>query len=419
MTSDSSLLSSFGGISNNSLINLLQLNNNEVGEQESQILKHSSYYDADQFVELTDGCRHNFCILTLNIESMNAKFDELTIYIEELSKINFIFSVICLQETWLSDDVDLSIFQIAGYDCISQGKSCSKKGGLIIYIDNKFDSELVINLNTYKYWEGIVIKVSGGGLQNSTVIFNLYRPPKPGNDILKEVIEELTPVLECIERQNANIILAGDTNINLLKMHENIMYCDFFDVLMAHNLCPHITFPTRFSNKNGTLIDNIFCKLLPCTQEHCSGILIKKLSDHLPCFMLINSQTRKRPPPKYMTIKKLTQHALLNIQNDLVEKNIYDKLDQSLMADVNQNYNIMHQEIYDTIEKHTLKKTVKLNKHKHKISKWITHGIIKSIKYRDRLYKTLIMTHHESPNYTILKVNLKAFNTILKKLYVQ
>ena len=75
MTSDESLLSSFGGISNNSLINLLQLNNNEVGEQESQILKHSSYYDADQFVELTDGCRHNFSILILNIESINAKLE--------------------------------------------------------------------------------------------------------------------------------------------------------------------------------------------------------------------------------------------------------------------------------------------------------------------------------------------------------
>ena len=25
------------------------------------------------------------------------------------------------------------------------------------------------------------------------------------------------------------------------------------------------------------------------------------------------------------------------------------------------------------------------------------------------------MTHHESPDYTILKVNLKAFNTLLKK----
>ena len=37
---------------------------------ESHILKHSSYYDADQFVQLTNGCRHHFSILSLNIESI-------------------------------------------------------------------------------------------------------------------------------------------------------------------------------------------------------------------------------------------------------------------------------------------------------------------------------------------------------------
>ena len=90
------------------------------------------------------------------------------------------------------------------------------------------------------------------------------------------------------------------------------------------------------------------------------------------------ANTRKKtPPPKYITIKKLTEHAFLNIHDDLEEKNIYEKLDKTFMADVNKNYNIMHQEIYDTIEKHTLKKIVKSNRHKHKISKWITHGIIK------------------------------------------
>ena len=56
---------------------------------------------------------------------------------------------------------------------------------------------------------------------------------------------------------------------------EYIMYCDFFDLLMTHNICSHITLPTRFSNKNGTIIDDIFCKFIPCTQAHCSGILIK------------------------------------------------------------------------------------------------------------------------------------------------
>ena len=63
--------------------------------------------------------------------------------------------------------------------------------------------------------------------------------------------------------------------------------------------------------------------------------------------MLINSQTRTTQTPKYKTMKLLTQHDLLNIQNYLVETNIYEKLDKSLMADVNENYNIMHQEIYD------------------------------------------------------------------------
>ena len=40
-------------------------------------------------------------MLTTNIESLNSKYDELIVYIEELRKINFKYSVICLQETWL------------------------------------------------------------------------------------------------------------------------------------------------------------------------------------------------------------------------------------------------------------------------------------------------------------------------------
>ena len=39
--------------------------------------------------------------------------------------------MICLQETWLSENDDLSPFQIEGYNCVSKGKSCSNKGGLL------------------------------------------------------------------------------------------------------------------------------------------------------------------------------------------------------------------------------------------------------------------------------------------------
>ena len=68
---------------------------------------------------------------------------------------------------------DMSIFNIDGYDRISQGKSCSNKGGLAIYIDNMFDYEIVMNLNIYKQWEGLVIKVKGDTLTNPFIICNV------------------------------------------------------------------------------------------------------------------------------------------------------------------------------------------------------------------------------------------------------
>ena len=80
--------------------------------------KHSSYYDSDQFFKLARTHTHNFSILTTNIESLNSEYDELIVYIEELHKINFKFSMICLQETWLSENDDLSPFQIEGYTTV-------------------------------------------------------------------------------------------------------------------------------------------------------------------------------------------------------------------------------------------------------------------------------------------------------------
>ncbi len=61
-----------------------------------------------------------------------------------------------------------------------------------------------------------------------------------------------------------------------------------------------------------------------------------------------------------------------------------------------------------------LEKVVKVNKYKHKKSKWITQVIIKSIHLRDNLYKNLKMTDPISPDYTIMQINLKTYNNILK-----
>ena len=44
---------------------------------------------------------NSFSIVSLNIQSINAKFDKLTTLIDYLKESDFMFSAICIQETWL------------------------------------------------------------------------------------------------------------------------------------------------------------------------------------------------------------------------------------------------------------------------------------------------------------------------------
>ena len=64
--------------------------------------------------------------------------------------------------------------------------------------------------------------------------------------------------------------------------------------------------------------------------------------------------------------------------------------------------------------KHMPSKWVKLNKYKHNKSSWITKGLLKSIKYRDILYKRLQLTDPNSANYDTININLKTYNGNLK-----
>ena len=112
----------------------------------------------------------------------------------------------------------MSIFHIDGYDSISQGKSCSKKGGLAIYIDNRFDYEIIMNLNVQTMGETCKKKVKGDTVTNPFIICNVSRPPRSTIPVLREFLNELAPVVNSLDMPNHNVILAGDFNINLLKV---------------------------------------------------------------------------------------------------------------------------------------------------------------------------------------------------------
>ena len=173
MDDDESFIHFQGGTNRNSLFNILQLD--ETLDEDIQPIRHSPYYDLDNFKLLTERHNKRFNILSTNIASINAKHSEIEAFMEELNLIIFKFSLICFQECWLSENDDMCHLQLEGYQCIKQGKTCSNKGGLVMYLSKTFNYKVILSLNQYDNWEGQIIKVTGGGLSKDIIIGNIYR----------------------------------------------------------------------------------------------------------------------------------------------------------------------------------------------------------------------------------------------------
>ena len=90
-------------------------------------------------------------------------------------------------------------------------------------------------------------------------------------------------------------------------------------------------------------------------------------------------------PPKLIKIKIVSEQAVTNVKYEIRSDVLYIKLNKSLNADTNINYQIIHDEIARAKNKCMSSKIVQFNKYKHKKSSWITQGLLKSIRYRDQL----------------------------------
>ena len=92
----------------------------------------SVFADREQIISLFK-INSQLLVLSLNIGYLYAKNDQLRIFIDEfdeLSESNIYFPIICVQETWLSDESDTSSLQLHNYTFVCKGESCSEHGGL-------------------------------------------------------------------------------------------------------------------------------------------------------------------------------------------------------------------------------------------------------------------------------------------------
>ena len=122
------------------------------------VIKHSPYFTESDFHKLHSS-KGSFSVMSLNCQSINAKFDEFQLFINRINKFNPI-GAICLQETWTSESDDISLYEISNYNLFHRGKLCCNHGGLFIYVHNIFKAEPTHFDFSCTNWEGYCVKLT-------------------------------------------------------------------------------------------------------------------------------------------------------------------------------------------------------------------------------------------------------------------
>ena len=244
------------------------------------------------------------------------------------------------------------------YNIIHKGKICCGHGGLVIYLNNRYTHKLRSDL--YKdstIWEGLFIDIAGENIINKITLGNIYKPPKDNsnNQNISCFIDEITPSLHTLSKENSYSILVGDFNIDLLKLNERQIFSKLFDNMCSSGFFPRITVPSRFATNSCSLIDQIYIKKTKIHQDisnnkTSSGVVISNISDHLPCFTSICISQTKTTPPKFITVNTRSETAINNFKEGLKATLLHSHLNTDSHGNPNDTYDIIEKHITNAKE---------------------------------------------------------------------
>ena len=394
--------------------NLTYLLGNYDTTEEITRVKLSPYLDTQELCEKLHAVKSNLSIISLNAQCIRAKFDDFQIAMNEINKKCHV-SIVCIQESWLSSECCTKMFELPDYQLISKGKYCSNHGGLLIYVHNDYYCEPITIKEDTIGWENLFVKVrhkSTGSKAN--IIGNIYRVPKELLSDFHLFQEEFDEALELLRTIRSPIYLCGDYNIDLLKINTKDHYNTFYNNLTAAGYLPRISLPTRITNHSATLIDNIFSTEL-CNND--SAVIVNHISDH-QMICTYSTDTDKNyyaPRKRFIEIEKNDQQTLEKFLSKLKNSNITNLLNLDENADPNLNFDLFMKHFMNLKQECFQRKLVRFDKKKHRINPWITSGILKSINFKDKLYKTLMQTSKDSTDYPVLLSNFKVYKNIIRR----
>ena len=373
-------------------------------------IPQSKYYTTSEFNSTFNqtGPNNNlyrFSLLNINIRSLQKNFDNFEEFLFTLN--TFPFSLIGITETWLHS-TSPPIFNIDNYELIHTDRTNGKGGGVALYIRNDLQYKIRHDIQIEGI-ETLFLEIIDDKYKNK-IVGVIYRPP---NNVADTFLDKLESCLEFVSRENKDIYIMGDFNIDL-SLPYTVLGQHFINLLSSFSFKSLIDKPTRITNVTHTIIDNIFSNVIDNEQN---GIIYYDISDHLPIFTICpnNKHVLKTPNKEHLTRRKETHCNVESLKRDLSQENWNDIYFE---RDVNSSYEKFINKLLCLYDKNIPLTRIKLSKKRNK-QPWITQGIIKSISTRTRLYKiSLRLPTNENQNkYKKYRNKLTSIIRLSRKLY--
>jgi len=354
----------------------------------------------------------NLSIFHHNARSLNKNSNNILNY---LSILDHHFDIYGFSETWFNSNDDASTIDIGDFSVENCNRDGQRGGGVSLFINNNLNYHTRPDLSLdCLHCDSLFIETS---IDSTTTIIGIVY--KPDYVIFADFLMEINKCLNIISNEKKPCFIMGDFNLNLLEHNSNSKISDYINTFYSHYFVPCIDRPTRITPNTATLIDNIFTNDI--TAAITSGVIATDLSDHFPIFITRqNSRPNLNVPHKKVASRKYRQLFPNNINSLTNALSIVDWDFVKSNTDPDQAYDKFIDKITHLLNIHCPLKNVTTSKRNSPKKPWVTKGLIKSMKTKDKLYKQYISspTPANKLKYTKYRNYLNLLLRLSKKSYI-
>ena len=289
------------------------------------------------------------------------------------------------------NDSNKDTAHIDGYKYEYYNRQGKARGGVAIYIRDgiQYISRPDININVDGEFECIFIETNIN--KHKTIIGEIYRVPDT-NERLS--IERYDYVLGQLDSEKCDVYLATDQNFDFSKIKTHKNTAELFDVFYTRTYIPTIVKPTRITHTSATIIDNIYVKCN--TYNLMSGIINTPISDHLAIFLFIGKKGKlKDNKPLKFTCRSITENIINMIEHYINSCN-WNVL-HNMTTD--EGYDYFIKQLSYALDVYAPEKTVNIPPKNIIRDPWVTSGLLKSARTRDKMYKKCIGENKSETNW--------------------